>query len=794
MSTGITMIEFEKREVHLSSELEGGPPFTVHGVALGEGDVTRGSSGIEKYWPGEELKEAAETLEGRNLVEDHENASRGVVGEVTKAGFKEGVGILYEAELYDEDLAEKINNGLLEVSIRGFHKDVDEMEEHEETGAKVVEDIEFDNLSIVPSGASPSNTLEMGPAAELSVAALSEYVEELQDIEAGDFVQWGDDMHGVVLTMPEDGEVEVDVYEKTDDTWRAIGETTEVSVDSLSEWGVDEDNIGSADEEDSNEESEDEEENQEGGVPEEHRFESEEAAEDAADELDTEGAHQMEFEDEVAWVPGTTHDMYLENVEEASRKRGEGEEIRLESDEERKEHSGEHRNPDREFDDEYEDDGSSTEEASADEGSKESDVEELQEWEFHNVSWDGTTESDWSRPSKDDFDTDDLSEIDSHFLISQTGFPPENFSDLALPVVGPSGNLNLNALDAVKGGHGASQVDGLSDDKVDDIIDYVNNLANEHFDKDWGEEENEDTSNPEPDATEVALEVVDSYNGDDATMDEMLGWVFTSTDISTQQVEALRAEANAFLDREGADSFGTVALESFRSWLNGEELEEEQDADGSKETHKLSSVTVLSSDDLRKAEGASKKDNLNRIEVLQNMTDIEEELEELDEPVAVEKDDLEELQEKADRMDEMSDTLSDLKERTDVLDSVDSEKVEELAEGEDPIVLEKDEYEELTAEAEQVKAVYAETLSEEGPFAADELVDKFSIEELREKYDEAGHELDEELEADPKSGNMEEEELEEREEEENKSEEELEQEEAIEEKQAELREKILGGN
>lgn len=177
------------------------------------------------------------------------------------------------------------------------------------------------------------------------------------------------------------------------------------------------------------------------------------------------------------------------------------------------------------------------------------------------------------------------------------------------------------------------------------------------------------------------------------------------------------------------------------------------------------------------------------------MTNIEEELEELDEPVAVEKDDFESLQEKADRMDEMSETLASLQERTDVLDSVDREQVEELAEGEDPVVLESSEYEELRAEAEQVKEVYADALSgEDSPFTAEELSDKFSIEELREKYEEAGHDLEEELNAEPRSGDVDEEELESRAEEEQQSEEELEKEEEIESKQAELRDKILGGD
>jgi len=813
------------------------------------------------------------------------------------------------------------------------------MEETEE-GAKVVEDIQFDNLSIVPSGASPSNTLEMGEAEELSVAALSEHVsalqeeedseEEEEEVEAGDYVQWGEN-YGIVLTMPEDGEVEVDLYEESDGTWRSTGETEMVSIDSLEEWDVEDDSIGAAEEEeseedmeeDSEEDMEEDEEEAEPQVPEEHRYESREEAESAAEEMGIEGAHEMEFDGETYYVPGESHDDYTDVVssqskhgddedmddDESEMQRGphretmdlledfmtadahdettavrdfvewadseavntavnqfsqidrysgdsnirdfrtwveavlnipqgaseeemqEGAEDALTSDHERAEGADESRNPDGRFDDEYTEEaseevsGDSVEE-SADEGSKESDVEELQEWDFHEPTWDGTTESEWDSPDMEDFDTDDLGEIAAHFLISQTGFPPENFTDLALPIVEPNGDLNVNALSAVKGGRGVSAVEGLPSEMEDEIVDYVNNLASEHFDKDWEEngitskdvpsDDAEPTHKMDPDVEDdeetemkdpigASLDLINTFlriNGRDEreSVDKMLGWLFSSTDIPTMKIESFRTAANAFLDQQGgADSFDAVDVESFRDWLltQGGQTNDGTNARptaGGGVPRIATPVHVLSGDDLRS--GASKKgDTLKLIEVTNTMTsNIEEELEDLDEPVAVEKEEIEELQEKADRMDEMSDTLASLKERTDVLDSVDSDKVEQLAESDDPVVLESEEYDELSAEAEQVKGVYAEALSSEGPFSADDLVDKFSIEELREKYEEAGHDLEEELEAEPRSGDVDEEELEERAEEENKSEEELEQNEQIESKQAELREKILGGN
>ena len=99
----LTVVEFESKTFGNSyvSELSEGPPYTVHGIALGAGDVTVGQSGIKKMWPADELAEAADSLKGTNLVVDHNNDATGVVGRVTKAGYKEDSGVVYEAELYD---------------------------------------------------------------------------------------------------------------------------------------------------------------------------------------------------------------------------------------------------------------------------------------------------------------------------------------------------------------------------------------------------------------------------------------------------------------------------------------------------------------------------------------------------------------------------------------------------------------------------------------------------------------------------------------------------------------------
>ncbi len=985
MSVSIQTVEFEQREAYLSSQLDEGPPYTVHGVALGADDVTVGQSGIKKLWPADELEKAAESLEGRSLVVDHNNGSDGVVGQVTKAGYKEKTGVIYEAELFDDNLAEKINNGLLEVSIRGKHSDVEQMEETDD-GAKVVEDITFDNLSIVPTGAAPSNTIEVGEADELSMAELSSFTDDLArtqlaEVEPGMWVKWGDN-RGITISQVEDGSIEVDIYEEQDGQWRSTEETTEVSADDLSEWDVDEEDIGPVEDEETGDDEDEsskygdmDEDDEEAsafnytdemavsGVPDNLLFSSEEdAMEFIEGEEGLTGVHQMDGE----WVPGADHKEFIawmraqeeadvsddpmesndvlaaqgDKVKwEASGGQAQGVVVdrktdgcfseRIDGDQEicaddddpvvlieivkdgertgtmvahkestlssadfelskykmdpeppefdegmmvqwqvnpdmfgevvhnpddedivmvevmqmmdgemkptghtltaappdlmpmdeeqmtatdeletfsdypdaasenaqmaldaREETdnpndcgtevgwrranqlaSGEavsedvvakmssfnrHRQNSEMDDDEGKadcgwmmwkawggDEGvdwamnkmDNMEEASriegeekpitSDDDKKENrkqsperfiDEEELQNIEVHSVDFSGTTDSSWDKPAMEDFETSDLGQIADHFLVSKTEFPPDNFTDLALPVVGPNGDLNLNALQNAKAR--ASQVEGLSGDALDRVVTKINNLANDNFDADFGDEE---------------------------------------------------------------------------------EARREQDERDRMPRGEASSVNVLTGDDLRHTSGKSEESELDDITTkVNNMTDdIEQKLAELSEPVAVEQDDLDELQQKADRFEEMSDTLESLKERTDVLDDVDRNQVDELAEADEPVVVESARMESLEAEAEQVAETYASELAAESFLSAEELTDKFSIEELREKYEEQIGDPAEELatseDSEPQSGDVEEEELEERADEGTEDEEELSSEsDEAEEMRDELRNKILG--
>ncbi len=104
-------------------------------------------------------------------------------------------------------------------------------------------------------------------------------------------------------------------------------------------------------------------------------------------------------------------------------------------------------------------------------------------YSVHDVSYDDTTTDEWSAPREHDFDTDDLSTIAEHFFLSASGFPPEEFGDLKLPVVEPDGTLNLNALETAYGGaHSVETIEGIDDDTVEDVRNRLQRLSDEAFD------------------------------------------------------------------------------------------------------------------------------------------------------------------------------------------------------------------------------------------------------------------------------------------------------------------------
>lgn len=147
------------------SEFEDG--HVVHGVAIGENDRTNGLHS-PKAWPREALEPAAVSLTGTPVTDNHGGKP---VGRVTRSAYEPGVGVVYEATLSDQDLANQLSLGQRDVSIEASNP---ERVEHDDEGAAILHGFQFDGMAVVENGASPSNHSSAGSAADnAAIAALS---------------------------------------------------------------------------------------------------------------------------------------------------------------------------------------------------------------------------------------------------------------------------------------------------------------------------------------------------------------------------------------------------------------------------------------------------------------------------------------------------------------------------------------------------------------------------------------------------------------------------------------------
>lgn len=109
-------------------------------------------------------------------------------------------------------------------------------------------------------------------------------------------------------------------------------------------------------------------------------------------------------------------------------------------------------------------------------------------YDLHEPDYSGTTTEEWDAPQQDDFETEDLETIADNFLLSSSGFPPDTFGDLKLPVVEPSGDLNENALQSAHGGaHSVDAIEGIDDETARDAKELLEGLSREVFDRGIGE-------------------------------------------------------------------------------------------------------------------------------------------------------------------------------------------------------------------------------------------------------------------------------------------------------------------
>jgi len=166
----------------------------VHGVILGEGDVTRGLSGKRTRWPADVLRDLADMAEGKpitladsldpeqhvgvEVTDDGPELTGAVsmadkVGEITDAAYEDGVGLLFEGFVADGHAEDLVERGLAQVSpvimrelslVEGSANSPDALWEAESVSG-------FRDLALVADGAAPSNEIQPGTAPPASMPA-----------------------------------------------------------------------------------------------------------------------------------------------------------------------------------------------------------------------------------------------------------------------------------------------------------------------------------------------------------------------------------------------------------------------------------------------------------------------------------------------------------------------------------------------------------------------------------------------------------------------------------------------
>lgn len=103
-------------------------------------------------------------------------------------------------------------------------------------------------------------------------------------------------------------------------------------------------------------------------------------------------------------------------------------------------------------------------------------------YELHEPTFYDTTAERWEVPSRQEFDDSRVAAVDDHFLLSASGFPPERYEDLELPVVDDEGRLNRNALADAAYGPGSVETLDVSEDVEAEVEDLVHDLLESEFD------------------------------------------------------------------------------------------------------------------------------------------------------------------------------------------------------------------------------------------------------------------------------------------------------------------------
>ena len=179
---------------------------TIHGVALATDDVVR-HDGTRIRWSPGALSKMVGTLESRPLTVRHtDDDPYATVGDITNAWFDESAeAVRFRANLADDDLAEKIESGLLELSPRaGLPEDLDALDRHDDGLSQLIERPDagsFHHVAIVPrtersgehiragSGPGPSPTSNGSPTASAAAGGGGRTVDASNAADARDLAE-----------------------------------------------------------------------------------------------------------------------------------------------------------------------------------------------------------------------------------------------------------------------------------------------------------------------------------------------------------------------------------------------------------------------------------------------------------------------------------------------------------------------------------------------------------------------------------------------------------------------------
>lgn len=159
-------------------------------------------------WPRSTLKASADALEGVKIADDtaHDIPDDGeiptrppaktIIGEITSAEYRDGVGVVYEGEIDDPDIARSVENDRLDVSPFVFRKS----RERDDGVKEATEITKWRDLATVETGASEGASIEAAAAAQQS------RVDDMAEAEAlGAAVELAfDDVEGVDADALED--------------------------------------------------------------------------------------------------------------------------------------------------------------------------------------------------------------------------------------------------------------------------------------------------------------------------------------------------------------------------------------------------------------------------------------------------------------------------------------------------------------------------------------------------------------------------------------------------------------